>query len=110
MVDGKGKLATPIDLGDQKITEAVTKVVWAAAAGHGIKPGEFDDFEISGGFLPKADTMTFKALQTYSDGSVVRWIESGEDAEHPAPVLRLAAAGLLGLLLGGAAYARTRKA
>ena len=35
--------------------------------------------------------MVFKALQTYSDGNVVRWIEEpvdgGEEPEHPAPVL-----------------------
>jgi hypothetical protein len=36
----------------------------------------------------------FKAVQTYSDGTVVSWIEpvvKGTPApEHPAPVLRLA--------------------
>ncbi|WP_446218541.1 DUF1775 domain-containing protein [Micromonospora sp. IBHARD004] len=34
-----------------------------------------------------------EALQTYSDGDVVRWIEeptSGAEPEHPAPVLKLA--------------------
>jgi hypothetical protein len=40
--------------------------------------------------------MVFKALQTYSDGTVARWIEEpvdGKPAEQdPAPVLRLAAA------------------
>lgn len=38
--------------------------------------------------------MTFKALQTYSDGEVVRWIETSEPGQaepaKPAPVLHLA--------------------
>ena len=42
-------------------------VDWKATAG-GIKPGEYVDFDLSVGPLPKATSMTFKALQTYSDG------------------------------------------
>ena len=38
----------------------------------------------------------FKATQTYSNGEEVAWIEdtpaSGEEPEHPAPVLKLTAA------------------
>ena len=37
----------------------------------------------------------FKALQTYSDGDVVRWIDeptAGAEPEHPTPVLTLTAA------------------
>ena len=41
--------------------------------------------------------MTFKALQTYSDGKTVRWIEKaergGNEPENPAPVLKLTAKG-----------------
>ena len=36
--------------------------------------------------------MIFKALQHYSDGETVRWIDEpqeGIELEHPAPVLRL---------------------
>jgi uncharacterized protein YcnI len=91
----KSKLAKPLEAEGEKITEAVSKIVWAAQKGQGIKPGYFDEFDISAGFLPKADTMLFKALQTYSDGSVVRWIElprkDGTQPDHPAPVLHLAA-------------------
>ena len=87
----KAKLAEPIKSDDGDVTEAVSTITWTATDG-GIKPGEFDEFEVSAGPLPEKDTMTFKALQTYSDGDVVRWIEDGADAEHPAPVLKLAAA------------------
>ncbi|HEY3604568.1 MAG TPA: DUF1775 domain-containing protein, partial [Sporichthyaceae bacterium] len=43
--------------------------------------------------------LTFKVLQTYSNGDVVRWIEEGSDTpgaeapEHPAPTLELAKGG-----------------
>lgn len=42
------------------------------------------------------DQLVFKALQTYSDGDTVRWIDDpapGTEPEHPAPVLTLAPAG-----------------
>ena len=91
--------ATPHDLRrthGTKITEAVSKITWTAAGGGGVKPGEFQEFPISLGPLPEVDLMVFKALQTYSDGTVARWIEEpvdGKPAEQdPAPVLRLAAA------------------
>jgi uncharacterized protein YcnI len=89
------KLANPItnDDGD-KVTEAVSQITWTAAAG-GIKPGEFLEFPVSLGPLPKADSMVFKVLQTYSDGSIVRWIDLSQpgqpEPDHPAPVLKLTA-------------------
>lgn len=94
----KAKLATPISSDDGDITEAVSVIEWkAASAQTAIKPGEFNQFTISAGPLPKAASMTFKAIQTYSDGSTVSWIEqpaegSSAEPEHPAPTLALAAA------------------
>ncbi len=90
------KLTTPIKTDDGDITSAVSTITWKATAG-GLAPGEFGDFTIIAGQLPDAPSITFKALQTYSDGSVVRWIEtaapgSTDEPEHPAPVLDLAAA------------------
>ena len=45
--------------------------------------------------LPDADTVSFPATQTYSDGSVVKWdqppLPGGGEPEHPAPMLTLAA-------------------
>jgi periplasmic copper chaperone A len=91
------KLATPIKTDDGDITEAVSQVTWTASAGNGLKPGEFGAFTIIAGQLPNAKSLTFRALQTYSDGSVVKWIEqaapgSTAEPENPAPVLTLAAA------------------
>ena len=90
------KLATPIHTDDGDITEAVSEIDWTAQQGQGLKPGEFGAFTILAGQLPDAPTLTFKAIQTYADGSSVAWIETaapGSSAapEHPAPVLTLAA-------------------
>jgi uncharacterized protein len=94
-VASKTPLATPLTTDDGQVTEAVSEIVWTAT-GDGIKPGEFDDFEVSVGPLPDdADSLTFKAIQTYSDGSDVAWIQEqaagGPEPDHPAPVLTLTA-------------------
>ena len=91
------KLATPVKTHDGEITEAVSKIIWTAAgADAAIKAGQFQEFEVSAGPLPEVDQIIFKALQTYSDGTIVRWIEppstDGQEPEHPAPVLKLAKA------------------
>jgi uncharacterized protein len=92
---GTTHLATPAQSDDGPVSDVVTQVTWTAdTPGDGIAPGEFDEFRISLGPLPtKVASLTFKALQTYSDGDVVSWIQAaapgGAEPEHPAPVLRL---------------------
>jgi uncharacterized protein YcnI len=92
------KLATPIKTDDGDITEVVSEIDWTATAGSGIKPGFFGEFSIIAGQLPEGvSELTFKAVQQYSDGSTVSWIEepapgSSEEPEHPAPKLTLAGA------------------
>lgn len=88
------RLAKPISSDDGQVTEAVSEVTWTADSPRtAVQPGEFEEFAISAGPLPKAPTMVFKALQTYSDGTVVRWIDlpspGGPEPEHPAPTLSL---------------------
>jgi uncharacterized protein YcnI len=87
----KTKLDPPITSHDNEISEVVSKITWTGGT---IKPGEFNEFEVSVGPLPSdADSITFKAIQTYSNGEVVRWIEEatpgGTEPERPAPVLKL---------------------
>lgn len=138
------KLAQPAQSDDGPITSEVREMTWTADSDKaGIQPGQFQDFPISvqipGG---AGDTLTFKALQTYDDGEVVRWIggpDSGEPApqvavteggegHHEAPAeaestesedssvaskgLGIAALvlGALGLLAGGTALVRSRRA
>ncbi|MDP9118130.1 MAG: YcnI family protein [Actinomycetota bacterium] len=90
------KLTTPIHTDDGDITEAVSVISWrAVTAAQGIKPGQFDQFVIMAGKLPTSSSLTFRAVQTYSDATKVSWIEvaaPGSPApDHPAPVLALAA-------------------
>ncbi|MFD9422531.1 MULTISPECIES: YcnI family protein [unclassified Streptomyces] len=101
----KSKLAKPLDVHGKKINEAVSKVTWTAD-GSEIKPGYFQQFPLSVGQLPEdADQLVFKALQTYDNKEVVRWIEEPKEGapepESPAPVLKLTAAASDGH--GGAA-------
>ena len=90
----KKKLATPVksDEGDT-ITEEVSEITWTGSGSQGkIAPGEFIDFPLSVQVPDKAGTtLTFKALQTYDDGKVVRWIgPAGSD--EPAPQVKITAA------------------
>ncbi|MGH4034709.1 YcnI family copper-binding membrane protein [Actinomycetota bacterium Odt1-20B] len=92
----KSKLDKPLEMHGEKIDEAVSKVTWTAD-GKGIEPGTFQKFPLSIGALPEnADQLVFKAVQTYSNKNVVRWIEpqqkGQEEPEHPAPTLALTAA------------------
>ena len=72
----------------------MSEISWT---GGEIKPGEFDEFEVSVGPLPEdADELFFPAIQIYSNGDEVAWIEKpaadGEEPELPAPELKLVAA------------------
>ncbi|CAM5596094.1 hypothetical protein SALBM135S_03336 [Streptomyces alboniger] len=92
----RSKLDKPLEIHGEKIDEAVTKVTWTAD-GKGIQPGSFQKFPVSMGQLPEdADELVFKAVQTYDNKEVVRWIEpqqkGQEEPEHPAPALALTAA------------------
>ncbi|MBB5119747.1 membrane protein [Streptomyces eurocidicus] len=89
----KAKLDKPLQTHGKTIDEAVSKITWT---GGKIEPGQFQQFPLSVGQLPTdVDELVFKALQTYSDDDVVRWIDpskpGGEEAEHPAPTLKLVA-------------------
>ena len=89
------KLATPLSNDDGEVTEGVFSITWTPNAQQdAIQPGQYDEFDISVGPLPEASSLTFKTLQTYSDGTVVRWIdppaaEGQPEPEHPAPTLTL---------------------
>jgi uncharacterized protein len=137
----KRRLATPVktDEGDT-LTEEVARITFTAA-GRGIEPGQFQDFGLSVGLpdRPAGTKLTFRALQTYAGGRVVRWI-GAPGSDEPAPQVTLVAAGTragapapataatddgedgsdtlpiialvvgaLGLLTGGAALVRARR-
>lgn len=91
----RGAPATPVSAHGVQVTEVVTEINWTADAGNqGIAPGEFDLFTISAGALSEdTDQLTFKTIQTYSDGEEVAWIdvaaEGQPEPELPAPVVHL---------------------
>jgi len=89
-------LDEPVTAHGAQITEVVDVITWTASPGAEIGPGQFQEFDVSVGPLPEVDQLVFKALQHYSDGDIVRWIDEpqpGVELERPAPVLRLAPAG-----------------
>ncbi len=87
-------LAQPVKTDDgDTVTDVVSQITWTADAGQGIAPGQYQTFSISAGPLPKADSLAFPAIQTYSDGTQVAWIDptvAGQpEPQHPAPVVHL---------------------
>ncbi|MFE1906664.1 YcnI family protein [Streptomyces gardneri] len=92
----KSKLSKPLELHGKKINEAVSKVTWTAD-GSKIGPGQFQQFPLSLGQLPEdTDELVLKAIQTYDNKEIVRWIEEAKEGadepQNPAPVLKLSAA------------------
>jgi uncharacterized protein YcnI len=90
-------LNPPVKMADDSISSAVKSIVWTAQPGFGIKPGEFQEFDISVEGLPtNTTTMDLPAIQTYDNGAVVDWNQptpaSGQEPDHPLPHLTLAAA------------------
>ncbi|MGK5169124.1 YcnI family protein [Geodermatophilus sp. CPCC 205761] len=86
-------LATPLESHGEQITSYVSVIEFRAVDGGGIRPGEFQEFALSGGPFPESGELTFPAVQTYSDGTEAAWIEPTVDGrpepERPAPVLAL---------------------
>ncbi len=84
-------LDTPVTAHGRTVSDVVSRVVWSGGV---IRPGEFQQFTVSAGPLPaRGRTVAFKALQTYSSGEVVRWVEipqrGAPEPRFPAPVLTL---------------------
>jgi periplasmic copper chaperone A len=88
------KLAKPVQSDDGPITEGVREIVWEGKGPDGkIPPGQFLNFPISTEIPGKAGTtITFKVLQFYDNGEVVRWI-GPPSSDEPAPDIDVTAAG-----------------
>ena len=85
-------LEHPVSTDDGPVTRAVSEIDWTATAG-GTRPGGFEEFAIIAGQLPRTTTLTFKAIQHYSDNKDVSWVEvagpGAAEPDHPAPTLSL---------------------
>jgi len=85
------RLDRPVEVEGEKVTERVSEVVFTAAKGEGIGPGQFRDFGLSMKLPDQpGQTLSFKALQSYDNGETVRWIGS-PDADKPAAQVELVA-------------------
>jgi periplasmic copper chaperone A len=90
---GMRDLDQPVEQFGEQVTEEVDTVTFTASGDAAIQPGEFQDFGLSLAVPDRrpGSMLTFKALQTYSNGEVVRWI-GPPDSEEPAPQVELTAA------------------
>jgi periplasmic copper chaperone A len=84
-----------IEVEGLQVDKEIDRITWTGTPDRGgiIRPGEFQDFGLSLR-MPDGEpgsALTFKALQTYRGGEVVRWI-GAPDADEPAPTVTLTAA------------------
>jgi Domain of unkown function (DUF1775) len=93
------QLDKPIEMFGEQLNTVVSEVTWTATDG-GIRPGQFQDFNVSLGQLPESGQLVFNALQTYSSGEKVNWNQVSTDPavepEHPAPILTITPAAAAG--------------
>lgn len=91
------KLANPVKDDDGNIvTKAPIKVEWTATNG-GLTPGQFGQFAIQAGPLPKSGTVYLPTQQKYSDGTTANWVQQAQgnaEPEFPAPSFAVAAAAV----------------
>lgn len=90
-------LPAPVKVNNSEVKEAVSSVVWTANPGTAIEPGQFAEFDVAADALPdNTDKLVFTAIQTYDNGTVVRWDQrqapGQPEPEHPAPEVPLAKA------------------
>lgn len=87
-----------------QVTEVTSRITWTRAAA--AKPADAAELQVSMGPMPEADRLLFTVVQTYSDGTVVRWNEQptagGGPVSNQAPVLTLDAPAANGGAHGGA--------
>jgi uncharacterized protein YcnI len=92
LLPGAVKDVTTRPLAGWTATVDGSTITWS---GGQIHPQQFEEFALALA-LPTTDELVFKAVQTYDNGDVVRWVDptppGGAEPEHPAPVLHLVTA------------------
>ena len=91
----KSTLPQPITTDDGTFTTTTSEVDWSGST---IPVGQFGAFNVLAQGVPSGTSqLVFKAIQTYSDGSAISWIQipskAVPDPEHPAPIITLTKAG-----------------
>jgi uncharacterized protein YcnI len=104
------QLSQPVELiHGTTTTEVVSSITWLRVTGPPADPAKPAEVRVSLGPMPTTETVSFTVVQTYSDGTVIRWADppasGGTQPAHPAPVVALlddpAAAGHDGHGSGG---------
>jgi uncharacterized protein YcnI len=88
-------LPKPITTDDGTFTSTVSEIDWS---GGSIPVGQFGEFNVLAQGLPTGTPLlTFKAVQLYSNGTVISWIQvptkAAPNPAHPAPTVVLTAPG-----------------
>jgi len=91
----KATLSKPITTDDGTFTSTTSEIDWTGST---IPVGQFGEFNVLAQGIPTGTSqLVFKAIQTYSDGTVVSWIQVPDkavpDPQHPAPTITLTKAG-----------------
>ncbi len=91
----KSTLPKPITTDDGTFTSTTSEIDWSGST---IPVGQFGEFNVLAQGVPTGTSeLVFKAIQTYSDGTVVSWIQvpskAVPDPEHPAPTITLTHGG-----------------
>jgi periplasmic copper chaperone A len=89
------QLPKPVTTDDGTFTSTVSEIDWSGGT---IPVGQFGEFNVLAQGLPTGTSqLVFKAIQHYSDGTTVAWIQVPDRAApnpaHPAPILGLTASG-----------------
>ncbi len=88
-------LDKPIQVGNGlSTTDVASAITWYRAPDAPVQqPGAVTELRVSIGPLPYVEQIAFPVVQTYSDGTVVRWTDppasGGQPPKNPAPVLKL---------------------
>ncbi len=90
----RAALPKPVTTDDGTFTSTVSEIDWSAGT---VPVGQFGVFNVLAQGIPTGTPeLVFKAIQAYSDGTVVSWIQvptkTAPNPEHPAPTLTLTAA------------------
>lgn len=85
-------LPTPVTVGSVTFVKAVSRISYTATTA-AVGPHQFTTFDIRVGPLPDVAAISFAVVQSYGDGTVVRWDQptpaGGAEPDNPAPVLAI---------------------
>lgn len=84
------QLDEPFEVEGATVSEAPARVTWTAEKGNEVPPHEYQEFAVRVGALPEEGTsVVLPAHQTYTDGTVVDWVDlptdDGTEPQAPAP-------------------------